>query len=125
MDLTRYKSLIENHPIHIATVNKHNKPNVSVASDVKVLDENTLIISCNEMNNTQNNIQIYNNVALTSFDSEWVGIRMFGKAYFYRDGKYYEYCEKTFFANNEVTPFGAVKPKGAIVIKIDKIENLK
>ena len=29
------------------------------------------------------------------------------------------------FSNGEVTPFGATKPKGAIVIKIEKIEEFK
>ena len=47
--LNKYKELIESNPLHIATVNKDNKPNLSVASDVRVLDDNTLIISCNEM----------------------------------------------------------------------------
>ena len=57
MNLNKYKDLIESNPLHIATVNKDNKPNLSVASDVRVLDDNTLIISCNEMVNTQENIK--------------------------------------------------------------------
>ena len=125
MNLNNYKTLIESNPLHIATINNQNKPNISVASDVRVLNENTLIISCNEMNNTQKNIQINNNVAITSFNSEWVGVRLFGIAEFYTDGEYYDFCMNTFFANNEVTPFGATKPKGAIVVSIEKIEDIK
>ena len=59
--LNKYKDLIESNPLHIATVNKDNKPNLSVASDVRVLDDNTLIISYNEMVNTQENIKTNSN----------------------------------------------------------------
>lgn len=50
---------------------------------------------------------------------------MDGKAKFYEDGEYYDFCNKTFFSNGEVTPFGATKPKGAIVINIEKVEEFK
>ena len=74
--LNKYKELIESNPLHIATVNKDNKPNLSVASDVRVLDDNTLIISCNEMVNTQENIKTNSNVVITSFNDKWVGVRL-------------------------------------------------
>lgn len=50
---------------------------------------------------------------------------MFGEAKFYSNGQYYDFCQNTFFANNETTPFGAIKPKGAIVVEINKIEDFK
>ena len=125
MNLEDYKDLIDNKPIHIATVNKDNNPNLSVASDVRVLDDNKIIISVNEMNNTQNNVMYNPNVVLTVFNDEWVGLRIFGKAKFYDNGEYYDFCNNTFFSNNEVSPFGATKPKGAIVVIIDKIEEYK
>lgn len=125
MNLFDYKELIDGKPIHIATVNHSNNPNLSVASDVRIIEKDRIIISVNEMNNTQQNI-IYNpNVVLTAFNEKWVGLRIFGKGQFYTDGKYYEFCNKTFFSNGEVTPFGATKPKGAIVVKIEKIEEFK
>ena len=125
MNLKEYKDLIDNKPIYIATVNKDNNPNLSVASNVRVLDDNKIIISVNEMNNTQKNISYNPNVVLTVFNDEWVGLRMFGKANFYDSGEYYDFCNKTFFSNGEVTPFGATKPKGAIVVNIEKIEEFK
>lgn len=125
MNLFDNKELINDKPIHIATVNKDNNPNLSVASDVRVIEENKIIISVNEMTNTQNNIQYNPNVVITAFNEEWVGLRMFGKAKFYPDGEYYDFCKNTFFANNEVTPFGATKPKGAIVVTMDKVEEFK
>jgi len=125
MDLESYKDLIDNKPIHIATVNKDNNPNLAVASDVRVLDSKTIIISVNEMNNTQNNVMYNPNVVITVFNEEWVGLRIFGKAQFFDNGKYYDFCKNTFFANNEVTPFGATKPKGAIVVTVDRVEDYK
>lgn len=125
MNLNDQKDLIDNKPIHIATVNKDNNPNLSVASDVRVLDDNKIIISVNEMNNTQNNIMYNPNVVITVFNDDWIGLRIFGKAKFYDNGEYYDFCNKTFFSNGEVTPFGATKPKGAIVVIVDKVEEYK
>lgn len=125
MNLFDYKDLIDGKPMHIATINSDNNPNLSVASDIRVLEENKIIISVNEMNNTQRNISYNPNVVLTVFNEEWVGLRMYGKAKFYEDGEYYDFCNKTFFSNGEVTPFGATKPKGGIVINIEKMEEFK
>lgn len=121
MNLFEYKDLIDGKPMHIATVNKDNNPNLSVASDVKVIAENKLVISVNEMVNTQENIQYNHNVVLTVFNEKYEGLRMFGTAEFYSDGEYYELCKNTFFSNGEVSPFGATKPKGAIVVTVDKV----
>lgn len=125
MNLLDYKEQIDNKPTHIATVSKDNKPNLAVASNIRVIDENRLVISINEMNNTQNNIQYNDNVALTVFNDKWVGLRMFGKGKFYESGEYYDFCFKTFFPNGKVSPCGATRPKGALVITIEKIEEYK
>ncbi len=121
MNLFEYKDLIDGKPMHIATVNKENNPNLSVASDVKVIEENKIVISVNEMVNTQKNIQYNRNVVLTVFNEKYEGLRMFGTAEFYSDGEYYELCKHTFFSNGEISPFGATKPKGAIVVTVDKV----
>lgn len=121
MNLFEYKDLIDGKPMHIATVNKDNNPNLSVASDVKVIEENKIVISVNEMVNTQKNIQYNHNVVLTVFNEKYEGLRMFGTAEFYSDGEYYELCNNTFFSNGEISPFGATKPKGAIVVIVEKV----
>lgn len=125
MNLLDYKNLIDEKPMHIATINSENNPNLSVASDVRVIGEDKIIISANEMSNTQKNIEYNHNVVLTVFNDEWVGLRIFGKANFYTNGEYYDFCSKTFFSNGEVTPFGATKPKGAIVVIVEKVEEFK
>ena len=121
MNLFDYKELIDGKPMHIATVNKENNPNLAVASDVKVIEGNKILISVNEMVNTQKNIKYNSNVVLTVFDKDYKGLRIFGKAEFFEDGKYYDICEKTFFGNGEVSPFGATKPKGAIVVTVTEV----
>ncbi len=125
MDLFEYKHLIDGKPMHIATVNKDNNPNLAVASDVRVIENNKLIISVNEMVNTQKNIQYNPNVVLTVFNEAYEGLRIFGTAEFYEIGKYFDLCKNTFFANGEVTPFGATKPKGAIVITVNEVLEYK
>lgn len=125
INLFEFKELIDGKPIHIATVTKDNNPNLSVASDVKVIEKNKIIISVNEMKNTQNNIKYNPNVVITVFNDEWVGLKIFGKARFYTQGEYYNFCNNTFFPNGETTPFGATKPKGAIVVTVEKAEEFK
>lgn len=121
MNLFEYKDLIDGKPMHIATVNKDNNPNLAVASNVKVIEDDKIVISVNEMVHTQENIQYNHNVVLTVFNEKYEGLRIFGVAQFYTDGEYFSICEKTFFGNGEVSPFGATKPKGAIVVKVKKI----
>ena len=115
--LTKYKMLIEKNPIHIATVNKFNKPNLSVASDVKVLDDKTILISNNEMIHTPQNILINKEVVLTSFSDKWAGLRLTGIAKYYTTGQYFKICNEL-FKNDDTTP------KGAILIKVKKAEGI-
>lgn len=115
--LTNYISLIENNPCHIATVNSNNTPNLSVASDIKVLDNETILISNNEMIHTPDNIVINHNVVLTSFSDKWAGLRLTGVASYYTQGEYFDICNKYF--NNETAT-----PKGAIIVKVKQVEGI-
>jgi len=117
IELARYVKLIEGNPIHIATTRKDGKPNLAVASDVKVLDDKTILISNNEMVHTPDNIIVNPNVVLTSFNDKWAGLRITGRAKYYLGGKYFAICNKLF--NNE-----SATPKGAIVVKVIKLESL-
>lgn len=120
--LTEYKQIINGKPIHIATVTPDNYPNLAVASDVQILDDDHLLISASEMTHTQENIQRNPKVAITAFGKDWKGVRIFGTAEFHTSGKYYDLCQEKFFSKGEVTTFGATKPKGAIVVKTTEIE---
>jgi len=77
MNLLDYKDLIDGNPIHIATVTKENNPNLSVAADVQVIDKDKIIISVSEMNHTQDNIIHNENVVITAFNEDRVGLRIF------------------------------------------------
>lgn len=77
------------------------------------------------MNRTQKNIGHNSKVVITAFDKDWNGVRIFGEAKFYEDGEYRDYCKKTFFSKGEVSPFGATEPKGAIVVKVNKVMEYK
>lgn len=125
MNLLKYKNKINRNVMHIATVNKENNPNLAVATNVLVLDENRIIISINEMINTQKNVQYNANVVLTVFDKNYIGLRLFGTAKFYKSGKYYDLCKEEFFPNGKISPCGATKPKGAMIITIKKMEEYK
>ena len=115
--LTNYISLIENNPCHIATVNNDNTPNLSVASDIKVLDDETILISNNEMIHTPDNIIANRNVVLTSFGDKWAGLRLTGVASYHTQGEYFDICNKYF--NNETAT-----QKGAIIVKVIKVEGI-
>lgn len=120
--LVKYQNILNGKPIHIATVTPNNNPNLAVASDVVVLDDDHLLISVNEMTHTQENITHNPKVVITAFDKDWKGVRIFGTANFYTNGEYYDLCKQKFFGKGEVTPFGATEPKGAIVVKVSELK---
>ena len=117
INLVPLKNLIENNPMHIATVTKENKPNLAVVSDIKVLDNKTLLLSHNEMIHTPDNILNNPNVVLSSFNEKWTGVRIAGKAIYYKKGKYFELCNELFH-NAEVTP------KGVIIVTVTSVESI-
>lgn len=117
-DLLEYKELIEKNPISIATVGNKNQPNLSVASDVKVLSKNKIIISNNEMVYTPYNIDTNNKVVLTSFNKKWIGLRITGTAKYFKEGRYLDMC-------NELYKTEKCTPKGAIVVLVKKVETIK
>lgn len=119
MNLFEYKDLIDGKPMHIATVNNHNNPNLAVASDVKVIEENKIMISVNEMVHTQENIKYNHNVVLTVFDENYEGLRMFGEAEYYTEGKYFELDKETF--DEALFNERGIHIKGAIIVTVDKV----
>ena len=115
--LTSYVDLIEGNPCHIASVAPGGVANLAVASDIKVLDDKTILISNNEMEHTPDNILANASVVLTSFNEAWAGLRITGNAKYYISGKYFKICDQLFKSDKAT-------PKGAIVIKVKKLESL-
>lgn len=114
IDLSKFADLINNNTCHIATVSKKGMPNLAVASDISVINQTQLIISHNEMINTPQNILANKNVVITVFDKDWSGIRLFGEAEYYINGKYMELCNNL-FKNSTNTP------KGVIVVNVKNL----
>ncbi len=119
----KFQELLENNPSFIATVREgvclvDCKPNVAVVADVKVLDEWTILIAHNEMKQTPENIRQNPNVVLMCFNSDWRGVRVTGEAEYYAEGKNFEIVRENF--ETETT-----KPKGAIVVKVKKVEEME
>ena len=119
MNLFEYKDLIDGKPMHIATVNKDNNPNLAVASDVKVIEENKIMISVNEMVHTQENVKYNSNVVLTVFDENYEGIRLFGVAEYYTEGKYFELDKEIF--DEALFDERGIHVKGAIVVTVNRV----
>jgi hypothetical protein len=88
---------------------------LSVASDVKVINANQILISHNEMIKTIENIKSNPAICLTVFNKEWRGVRMYGQAKYYVAGKWGNMARKL-FATKQLTP------KGAIVVTVNLIE---
>ena len=109
------KKIIETIPISIATTNG-SVPNIAIAADVKVVSENQILISHNEMIKTIHNIKENHHICITVFDNTWQGIRMHGTAKYFSDGKWKELAIELFANEN-------TEPKGAILVTITKIEN--
>ena len=118
MNLFKNKELINNRPMHIATVSNSNKPNLAIVADVKVIAEDKIIIAHNEMINTPKNILDNKDVVLTAFDENWEGIRISGKAEYYTNGEYFDLVVKLF--KNENT-----NPKGVIVVTVTSVDEIK
>jgi len=117
MNLLTKKELIDGNPMHIATISG-DKPNISIAADVKVIEDNIILIAHNEMVNTPKNILVNNNVVLTTFNENWEGLRIFGTADYYTEGEYFDKVNELF--KNENTT-----PKGAIKITVHSVEEVK
>jgi hypothetical protein len=77
------------------------------------------------MINTPKNILTNKNVVLTSFNENWQGVRITGVANYYTNGEYYDLCKKYFFKNDEENSSEITKPKGAIVITVEKCEEIE
>ncbi|KKQ50927.1 MAG: Pyridoxamine 5'-phosphate oxidase-related FMN-binding protein [Parcubacteria group bacterium GW2011_GWD2_38_11] len=114
----KIKKIIEKNPLTIATVDRSGKPNVSVVAFVKVVSENEVLITDNYMAQTKQNILQNKNVCLAVWDKKWNGVKIIGKTKYFSSGKWKEYVEK--MKENK-----GLSAKGAIIVKISKLIDLK
>ncbi len=106
--------MIEENNMALAT-SSNNKPHVIAVADVKVVSNNQILISDNYMNQTVNNIKNNKKVSLVVWDED-IGYEFDGEAEYFNGGKWL----------NKVKEIHKGYPaKGAILITINKIKNLK
>lgn len=115
------KKLIEENAVAFSTVNKEGNPHCSVVAFVKVISKDEILITCNYMVSSIENIQRNPNVCLTVWNKDWqkncVGYSLIGKAKYFTSGKYFEMIKK--IPENQNEPC-----KGAILVKVEKIKKL-
>jgi predicted pyridoxine 5'-phosphate oxidase superfamily flavin-nucleotide-binding protein len=110
------KKLIEENPVAIATC-VFDKPNISVAAYIKVIDDNTLVITDNYMAKTVSNINKNNKIEIAVWDKDWVGYKISGKASYETTGKWLEFVQK--MSENKGLP-----AKGAILVTVNEIKRI-
>ncbi len=108
------KKNIEKAIISLASMN-YNKPHNIAVTDVKVNDRN-IVITNNYMKTTIENIKKNPNVSLVFWERE-KGWRIDGKANYHESGKWVDFVKS--LKENKGYP-----AKGAIVIEVEKVEEL-
>ena len=83
-----------------------------------MVSESQVLIAHNEMAKTVENIKSNPSVCMTCFDPEWKGVRIYGKAEYYTNGKWFDEVVRLF--KNENTD-----PKGAILVNVEKLESME
>lgn len=117
-NLYQFAEILENNPLTLATVDIAGQPNLAVVADVKIISENQLLIAHNEMVKTIINIKNQPKVCLTCFNKDWQGVRIYGEASYFDDGRYFEQIANIFgTATNH--------PKGAILITANALNSMK
>lgn len=115
---SKTKKIIEQNPVTIATVDEKKMPNISVVAYVKVVAPDAVIITDNFMTQTRRNVLKNQNVCLAVWNKKWEGVKMVGNAQYHRGGVWRQYV-RSMKENN------GLPAKGAIVVTISKLINLK
>lgn len=111
------KKIIEENPVAVATITKHNKPNVIAVACVKVISKNQVLITDNFMKQTKKDLKKNNKVCLAAWNSKWKGYKLIGKAKYNSSGKWLNFVKK--MKENKGLP-----AKGAILVTVSKIIKL-
>lgn len=110
------KLLAKNKIIVLGTSAKSGEPNLVVVASCGIFNNKILIADC-QLNKTLNNLRENKRVAVCAFDNKNY-FQVKGRAVYITKGNFFDMVKKI----NEGTPY---KPKGAILVSIDKIWNLE
>jgi predicted pyridoxine 5'-phosphate oxidase superfamily flavin-nucleotide-binding protein len=115
------KVLIENNALALATVSSDGKPHCIAVGYAKVVDDNQVLITDNQMAETRDNILKNPNVSLGVWARNWeedcVGYELKGTAQYFKQGEWINYIKK--IPENRRQPC-----KGAVLVVIKEIKNL-
>jgi hypothetical protein len=114
-NINKFKNCIEKSVISFASV-KNNKPHQIAVACVKVMN-NKIIITDNFMKETKSNLKNNTNISLIFWGSKG-GYELRGNANYFSSGKWMDFVRN-------IKENKSFKPKGAIVISINKIKKLK
>jgi len=121
INLNRFKKLIENNAVGVATVGENGNPHNIAVGYVKVVENDKIIITDVGMKETIENLKRNNNVALVVWNRNWerkcIGCEMKGAAKYFTSGKWKEFVDNL-PENQNCTP------KGAILVTVRKIKKL-
>lgn len=115
VELKELKEMIESEPVALATLSETGDPYVITVAEVRVIEEDKLLITDNYMRKTRENIVRSGKVALVVWDKEMNGHNMTGTAKYFTEGKYVEQVKA--MKENKGLP-----AKGAIVVTVVKIK---
>ncbi len=110
------KKIIEENPVAFATLDSKGNPYVIAVAFVKVKN-NQIIITNNYMGTTLENIKRNPNISLATWNKDWEGYQIKGKAEYYENGSWFDLIKS--IPENKDEPC-----KGAIVIKVNNVKKL-
>jgi uncharacterized protein len=115
------KSLVENNPLALCSVDQDGNPYCIAVAYCKVIDEDKVLVTDNYMVKTSANIKNNPNVAIAVWNEDWkkdcCGYQLTGEAEYCSKGQYYDKVKK--IKENEDEPC-----KGAILLKVKSIKKL-
>jgi predicted pyridoxine 5'-phosphate oxidase superfamily flavin-nucleotide-binding protein len=109
----KIKSIIEKNPLVISTIMDEKFPNAIVVAFAKVVDDK-IIITDNFMNQAVEDLKNNNCVCLLSWNKNWEGYKIIGRAKYFKSGKWKKFVENIKENNN-------LPAKGVIVVDVKKI----
>lgn len=121
INLNRFKKLIEDNAVAVATVDKNGNPHNIAVGYVKVVESNKIVITNVGMKETIENLKRNKQIALVVWNKNWekecVGYEMRGGAKYFTSGKWKKFVENLPENQNYI-------PKGAILVTVHKIKKL-
>jgi predicted pyridoxine 5'-phosphate oxidase superfamily flavin-nucleotide-binding protein len=106
--------IIEHNPIVLATTTPEGMPNAIAVAAAQVIDKTTILVTDVFMNQTLKDIAHKPDITVLAWDKDMTGYKMIGRAEYYTTGKWFDMV-KTLPDNYNLTP------KGAVIIRVEKI----